>query len=247
MIFLNNDFRIMLLFVGLLLSGCSAEKIESLPDERPLGASAEDFLSATKYTSLSIEIVYVEEYAPTSEAIAELKNFLKTYLHKPGGIKIVSRAITPPNVGTYSTAELRTIEDNNRSLFTSGNELAAYVFFADDAAEASGNKANTETLGTAYKSTSIVIYQKTVRNRKNNISRVEHTTLRHEFGHLMGLVDNGSPAQTPHVYKDPNNPDEKGHCSETGCLMSATLNFSSLEELKLDQKCHEDLVANGGK
>ena len=238
----------LLVVLLLLVTGCAPEKIESLPDERPLGASADDFLSDKKYTSLTIEAVYVEDFAPTAEALSELKHFLETYLNKPDGIKIVTRSIAPPGMGTYSISDLKEVEDKQRSLFSSGNDLSVFIFFADDAAEAAADDPEyTETLGTAYKSTSIAIYEKTIRNRKNNISRVEHTTLRHEFGHLMGLVDNGSPAQTPHVFKDPNNPDEKGHCNEKGCLMAASLDFLNFQTMNLDPKCHQDLVANGGK
>jgi predicted Zn-dependent protease len=77
--------------------------------------------------------------------------------------------------------------------------------------------------------------------------------MRHEFGHLFGLVNNGTPAQSDH---EDTTPGSKAHCKVEGCLMVASLEFgnSALGVLEganvsadFDEKCRLDLKANGGK
>ncbi len=58
---------------------------------RSVGASANDLLSNNRYNSLSIEIQYMSGYAPDSQAIEHVKNFLATSLRKDNGIKISLR------------------------------------------------------------------------------------------------------------------------------------------------------------
>ncbi|MGB7786884.1 MAG: hypothetical protein WBL27_12345 [Salinimicrobium sp.] len=245
--FLKKSFRFLLLF--LLLTACTKEEID--PNEKPLGSSSRDFLTADRYQSMTLEIVYVEGFAPQQAAVEEVKNFLNTYLNKPGGINLVMNSIPAPDVGTYSSQEIADIETQYRTVFSRGEDLGVYIFFADDhsAKDAVGPSGHIEkrSLGTAYRNTSIVIFEKTVMEMSRNLTLAEHTTLRHEFGHLFGLVDNGTPAITSHVFKDPDEPSEKGHCSVENCLMSATLDLTSSSPMTLGEKCHQDLLANGGK
>lgn len=244
---LKRSLHFLLLF--LLLTACTKEELD--PNEQPLGASSRDFLTADRYNSMTLEILYVEDFAPTQSAVNEVKNFLNTYLHKPGGISVVMNSIPSPQVGTYSTEEVVDIEAQYRSVFSRGDNLGVFIFFADDHSakdvpEPSGEY-DKRSLGTAYRNTSIVIFEKSVMGISGNRSLTEHTTLRHEFGHLFGLVDNGTPAISPHIYRDPEDPSEKGHCNVDGCLMSATLDFSLSSFMTLGEKCHQDLLANGGK
>lgn len=51
---------------------------------------------------------------------------------------------------------------------------------------------------------------------------VEQATLVHEFGHAIGLVDNGIPTTSDHLDKD-----HKAHCSNTDCVMYYAIDGSS--------------------
>ncbi|HEY0356753.1 MAG TPA: hypothetical protein VGC29_11140, partial [Flavisolibacter sp.] len=71
----------------------------------------------------------------------------------------------------------------------------------------------------------------------------------HEVGHLLGLVDIGSPMQTPH--KDA---DHGSHCNNNSCLMYYASETTDILGLLLtgnipglDANCIADLRANGGK
>ncbi len=256
-----KSLNLLTLLVVLFLSFAScttdeaAKKTARASNDLPLGASANDFLSDENYTSLDVEIVYVTGFPPTSAAISQLEIFFEKYIYKPGGIFITTRAIPAPNLGTYSLEELKQLETKHRSIFTSENTLGAYIFFADNKSESAG--INQIVIGKAYRNTSMVVFEKEVRglaaNSNISISEIQHTTMRHEFGHLFGLVDNGTEAQTDH--EDPN-PDYKAHCNVKGCLMAASIEFGgspfdSVEGnngfLDFKEKCQLDLKANGGK
>lgn len=241
----------------LLLAGCSVDEPEkkepSHRNDLSLGASAKDFLGDDKFSALEVEIVYVTGFEPTAQSLSSLKTFLNKYLNKPGGITVRTRAIPSPNVGTYSIEEIESVEEEHRTIFSTGPKLGAFIFFADERSEESND--NYKIIGKAYMNTSMVVFDKEVTDMSGNISRsdIQTTALHHEFGHLFGLVNNGSPSQSPHEDSDPK---KKAHCNISGCLMAAAIEFNSSPEslleggtqvLDFDAQCQLDLKANGGK
>lgn len=239
------------------LAGCSTDNSDKETpgslNKLTLGASANDLLSDEKYTSLKVEIVYVEDYAPSPTTISAIKEFLDTHTHKPNGISVVTKAISSPGKTSYSIREdILKIEEEHRTLYTGGTDLAVFIFFADG--KSSTQEGNKLVLGTAYRNTSMVIFEETVRQLAETTkiprSEIETTTVKHEFGHLFGLVDNGSPAQSAHE-----DPESKSHCSGSHCLMVASVEFGtgaidllkSSHGARFDESCLLDLRANGGK
>lgn len=239
------------------LTGCSTDESDkeeiSHRNDLVLGASAKDFLSDEKFTSLDIEIVYVTGSEPTPEALRNLKIFLNKYLNKPGGISIKTRAIASPGIGTYSLDEILDLEKQHRTTFSSEKTLGTFIFFADE--KSVDSKADRKIIGKAYRNTSMIVFDKEIKEMSGLVTRseIQTTALHHEFGHLFGLVNNGSPAQSPHEETESS---KKAHCNVDGCLMAASIAFGSspfsyLEDgeniVDFDEKCQLDLKANGGK
>jgi len=222
---------------------------------RPLGSSANDLLSATNFNSLSIEIVSVQGFEPSSAAINGLKEFLERRIFKPDGITITQRTVASSGTAPFSIEEIRTIESTTRTLFNEGDDIAVYIYFADGSNDIDTNE--QVTLGTAYLNTSMVIYEGTLRRLSTrptapSLTTIETATLNHEFAHLFGLVNIGTPIQSPHEdTDDEGNPN--GHCNVSSCLMEAAIEFGSGmmsmgEEIpQLDAQCIADLRANGGR
>ncbi|WP_029038514.1 hypothetical protein [Salinimicrobium xinjiangense] len=245
------------LIVLIFFAGCSVDEAEKIPtshrNDLVLGASARDYLSDEKFTSLQVEVVYVTGFEPTSEAIGSLKTFLNKYINKPNGISIITRAIPSPNMGTYAIEEIVELEKSERTVFSNGEKLGTFIFFADE--KSTDSDEQRRVIGKAYRNTSMVIFDKEIRDMSNSGTRgeIQTTALHHEFGHLFGLVNNGTPAQSPHEDSDSK---KKAHCDVEGCLMNAEIEFgtspfSFLENgqqiLDFDDQCKLDLKANGGK
>jgi hypothetical protein len=215
-----------------------------------VGASAQDLLADTKYTSLQVELVYVEGFAPAQATLDKLTAFLQARLHKPAGISIHKRAIVSPGLAPYSIEDLQTVEEDHRQDWIAGDSLAVFVFITDGAYAGSEN-----VLGVAHKNTSLALFGSQIQQHSGGLgqpsqSLLESTVLQHEFGHIMGLVNVGSALQSNHQ-----DAEHGKHCVVENCLMYWTAETGDVvanlvgvnKGPSLDSQCIADLQANGGK
>ena len=225
----------------------------TIANKMPTGSSSSDLLSDDTFTSMVIELVYVENYKPTQIAINNFKSFLEARINKPNGITIETKAIASPSNTPYTIEEIIAIEDQNRTKFNTNNQIAVWAFFADGAS--SNNTNNGVILGTAYRNTSFVIYEETIHDLSGGTFEpssevLETTVITHEFGHILGLTNLGAVLQSNH--EDTEHPK---HCNVENCLMYWSAETDSgLNNLigtstapELDAQCIADLQANGGK
>lgn len=236
-----------------IIGGCSKEVITSLPsinleNNKPVGASAHDLLSAGTYTSVKIEIQYMPGFQPDATALNNLVSFLNTLVHKPDGITIVQTEIPSAGKEVLTLNEIATIEKNNRTIYTSGSQLGVYFLYTDS------HYTDAQVLGLAFRNTSMCILGKPVHDNSGGVlqasrTKLESTVLEHEFAHNLGLVDIGSPMQTNH--KDAAH---GSHCNNDECLMYYTSETTDILSVlitgnipSLDVNCRADLTANGGK
>lgn len=238
-----------LLFV---LIAFSCDKDEESPFEINNSVFPGDFLSAKKYTSLVLEVVYVEGFEPSSAGLTNLVDFLNQRLNKPGGITISKRSIASPGRATVDASFIREIEKTNRQKVTGGSQLTAWLYFVD--AEYSTSTSGSKVLGVAYGSSSIAIFEKTVQDFTGGLnqpaaSALETVILGHEFGHILGLVNNGTNMVSPHQ-----DTSHSAHCSDTECLMYYKAEthviageLATGDVPALDVNCIADLKAGGGK
>ena len=215
---------------------------------KAVGASANELLSSGTYKSLKVEIQYMTGYAPDGGAMNHLQTVLNTFLNKPSGITIVTKEISASSSATLTIDQVRTIEEQNRTVFTSGDQLGVYILYTN------GYFTDNNVLGAAYRNTSLVIFGKNVRDNSGGLgqtspTKLEGTVMEHEFGHILGLVGIGSPMQTNHKDAAHGN-----HCTNTGCLMYYAADTKDILGFLLtgsvpsfDANCTADLQANGGK
>lgn len=218
-------------------------------DESP-GNSARDFLRSTTYKSLKIEIQYMPGFKPDSRSLNIFVDLLNERLNKPAGISVEEKEIDPTFKTTFTINDIADIESRNRTVYTSGDQIGAYILFT------SGTYYNGNIIGLAYKNTSICFFGETIKyflsGTEEDKIRIIALLLSHEFGHLLGLVDIGSPMVVDH-----HDPDHGNHCNNAKCLMHYT--YTSYEKIKrnfkqillenpsFDKNCSDDLKANGGK
>ncbi|MGX1929767.1 hypothetical protein [Flagellimonas sp. 2504JD4-2] len=190
------------------------------------GASANDLLANTNFDKLLIEVAYVNGFRPTNTTMDNFEAFLRERTFKTD-IEFSFLALPSPNEDDLTLQEIADLESDNRTAYNNGSTLAIYIYFADAPSDGDEEAEGLVTLGAVYRNTSMIIYEATVRNlasQSNSISvtDVESATLNHEFGHLFGLVNLGTPAVNDHE-----DPDAENHCNVTGCLMRAELQFGA--------------------
>jgi hypothetical protein len=215
---------------------------------KAVGFSANQLLSSSTYKSLKIEVQYMTGYGPDAAALNHLQTILSSYLNKPSGITIVTKEISASSSTTLSIDQVRTIEEQNRTVFTTGDQLGVYFLYTN------GNYTDNGVLGVAYRNTSMVLFGKKIHDNSGAIgqasrTKLEATVLEHEFGHILGLVDLGSTMQTNHKDSAHGN-----HCNNSNCLMyyaaetTDILGFLITGNIpSFDANCVADLHSNGGK
>ena len=215
---------------------------------KAVGFSSNQLLSSGTYKSLKIEVQYMPGYAPDAAALNHLQNVLTAYLNKPSGITIVTKEIPGASSTTLSVDQVRKIEEENRTVFTTGDQIGVYFLFTN------GNYTDNNVLGVAYRNTSMVLFGKKIHDNSGALgqasrTKLEATVLEHEFGHILGLVDIGTPMQTNHKDASHGN-----HCNNTNCLMYYAAETTDILGILIngnipsfDANCAADLHANGGK
>lgn len=250
------------LFIIVLVAGaCNKSKIGyTVPvidptntyDNRSLGVSANDFLSSKKYKVINLDIVYVQKHALPDSVIDATVSFLNQYCYKPSGINVSVKEIGRQG-GDLGANNLSSIEKVWRTKFTTDGKdgidsIGLFVFVGE------GTYFEKEVLGLAYKNTSIAIFDGSISEisgGEDQPSRTDvlNTVIRHEIGHVFGLVNAGTEMQVNHQ-------DEVNgkHCDNTNCLMHYTMQRKEVVNLllsgakpELDDNCKADLRANGSK
>ena len=102
---LLKSFRVILsqawpIFIALIFTACSddsdsngVQPINKVLNRQATGSSANNLLSDDTFTSMIIELVYIEGFEPTQQAIDNFTSFLSNRTFKPDGITIEKRAI----------------------------------------------------------------------------------------------------------------------------------------------------------
>ncbi|HWA33000.1 MAG TPA: hypothetical protein VG737_02670 [Cyclobacteriaceae bacterium] len=248
--------QIIFAFFLIAVTACKKETdTASLSDTalNPSNVNANSFLASSTFDKLIVEVQYVNGSEPSAATITNVTSFLQSLLNKPAGITVTQKAVASPGKSAYTFADITTHESQNRTQLTKDKTLTAYVFFADgDYAETVNS--NSKVLGIAYGKGSIAIFEKTIKSLSGGLTQppssvLETTVLEHEFGHVFGLVNNGTAMQaghedTPHGH----------HCTSSRCLMyyqaetsDIVANLTGGAVPSLDPNCNNDLKANGGK
>lgn len=257
---MNRKIALLVICVGLIFA-CSKDDSNSdsvsaastVANKQITGSSSKDLLSDKIFKSLVVEVVYVDGFEPTTAAINNLVSFIDARTFKPSGITVVKRAIPSPGKAAYSIQDIVAIEDANRTKFNTSSQIAVWALFMDG--ESSNNSGQNLVLGTAYRNTSFVIFEKSIKSLTNSPfkpsqSLLETTVMLHEFGHILGLTNLGAPLQSNHE-----DAQHAKHCIVESCLMYWQSESSGgIDNMisggtapKLDAQCLADLKANGGK
>ena len=209
------------------------------------GASANDILANTNFDKLQVEIAFVEGFRPTDEALNQFQSFLQQFSFKEN-IELVFTELPSPNEEDLTLQEIASLELENRTVYNNESTLGVYIYFVDAPSEGDDLDEGLVTLGAVYRNTSMVIYERTIRTLAGRSvlltnADVESATLNHEFGHLLGLVNLGSPPVNAHEDSEAPN-----HCNVNPCLMRAELEFGVTGKADFaTSKIHSSCILNG--
>jgi hypothetical protein len=210
------------------------------------GQSNQDLITGESFHRLVVETVYMPGHAPSDFALQQLAGFLGRWLDKAEIVIAAPRQIPSGGQATYSAEDVRALEAEHRSAFTDpdAGTLATFAIVVD------GEYSSQNVLGIAYYNTSTAYFGGTIARISGGLTQprrrdVEATIWLHEHGHLMGLVDIGTPMQQDH--RDAPN---GAHCTDNACIMyhafnNADLlgNLVGLDIPDLDPHCAADVRA----
>lgn len=239
----------LLLVLFIALGGCVKEAPPAPPVLYPnyqygaVGSAATDLLTEKMFTSLAVEIQYMNGFQPEAESIQHLQQFLQRYTNKPNGVSVSLSAIAPADAKQLHVEQVRSLEKQHRQRFPVDKTLTLYVLITN------GRHTDGNFLGMAYANTSAVLFGGAIQKNsgQGNIltkAELETAVLLHEMGHLMGLGISSSTT--------PANGDKKSHyhCENELCLMyrtTETRNLSVIDQKgkipSLDEQCLQRLRA----
>lgn len=240
-----------LLILTLLFFNCSDQPtqvddtVNGFNHKEGPGNSNDAFITNNIFDELIVEIQYMPGVEPRQASIDNLQAFLQQHLEKTSITILTPQEIPSGEQDSYTAGDVRNLEDDHRETFTEGSTLASYVLFLD------GEFNTGNVLGIAYRNTSTAYFGETINRISGGVGQpsrvqIESTVFNHEFGHLMGLVNNGTNAQN----EDHHDSGNGAHCTVETCLMyfqvETTDFFANLFDgtiPELDDFCVADIEA----
>ena len=229
--------KVILAAVLVLMPGCLENLKEELVScENVTGECRYEILRSTDYSRLHIEINYVTEHAPDSEAVDLLKQRIQETTDKTS--VSVSQNGFGSTDSSYSLEEILAIEKEQRERHKSGNTFIIHILYLNGEYED-----NDQTLGLAYTGSSFVLFKEQIEETQFGFisaEEVERSVIVHEYGHLLGLINNGY--ESPHDHEDPNHPHHSSNEESVMYWSIETLDiFKQLEGSPPDNFDSDDL------
>lgn len=208
------------------------------------GPAPVDFVSSKTYTKMVVEVDTIQGMAPPSGVLDFAKGRLESVLSKPGGIEFRNDETLPARGGSWSVKDIEQYDAAHQGTHTGGDTAVLHVLFVDG--HSSADSGNGKVLGTTLTSTSatgkvtktgpVVIFSQSIADSCQLISDRPCTdptpmwraVLVHEFGHAIGLVNNGIPMVKPHEATTCNGAADQKHSTNQNDVMNCNVESSNV-------------------
>lgn len=166
-----------------------------------------DYIRNTGFHTLKIELDKEISLGPRDGAAEELIEALSGVLDKPGGIVIVEDENDLPAAddGVWTFSELRALARDRVGIEESDGEISLHTMWLG------GEYEQSNVVGIAWGNRHLAMFGERIERACNGLligaltcSLAEATIWTHEVGHVIGLVDRGTPMVNDH--KDPDHP-----------------------------------------
>lgn len=217
-----------------------------------------DYVSDDKYTKWLIELDVVEGQSIPSSAISLLQTRLNEVASKPGGITIQRDDTLPRHGGTWTQKDLLQTAERTQDAKTGGETVVLHLLVVDGSYEDSNvlgvTYSQKTSSGKVVSSGPVVIFGDAIQSAcgllcLTSTEAIWRAVLVHEFGHAMGLVNNGAPMQSNH--EDPAHPGHSNSQSSVMYYAVETVNVATVFQggppTTFDLNDKADLCALGGK
>lgn len=223
--------------LGILLAVASCSRVNQLIEaqERKLYDSPKTFFSTMR--DLVVEVAYEPQAEPyVGEGFrpgTKTWDFVEANLaavfrgrHTPVSLTIpkdlrAMREIPPQHQARYTNRAIVELAEQYREGRSSKTQANFFVIFLNGQYE-EGGVANPKVIGVSLSGTTIIaIFKPSVTSALNGSpdgeklpKYLEQSTLVHEMGHALGLVNNGVPLTRPH-----HDVEHGAHCTNNECVM----------------------------
>ena len=225
------------------------------------GPGPRDYVSGKDYSTWIVEVDVVGNAAPPSGVLDFVKNRLQSVVTKPGGVEFRIDETAPARGGAWSDNDILQYDDHTQDLDTGGKTVVLHLLVLDGNYETNGVLGVTYSRGGA--TGPIAIFSQSLRDGcgpvcLGGVTVPFEAVIVHEFGHAMGLVNNGIPMVHPHEAETCDRgggaqPDH-GHSTNANSVMTCAVETNALFNLlngnpptDYDSNDRADLCNAGGK
>lgn len=255
-----------ILTLSVVAGGCLSKVIGGGGDPGPT-----DYVTAKTYTKWVIEVDSVQGQGPPSGLLDFVKTRLSSVANKPDGIEMrVDETAMAPHNGAWSVKDIEQVSKAHQGAHTSGTTAVLHLMFLDGNSQGDSQDARvlgstltySNGLGHVSSTGPIAIFSQSIKDSCSPISLNPCTdaapiwrgVLVHEFGHAMGLVNNGIPMVKNHEATSCNGSPDQKHSSNTNSVMNCQVESGNVlaaftggipNDYDADDKA--DLHAAGGR
>ena len=204
-----------------------------------------DYVRDSKYDTWVIEIDYVQGHQPSADVLSTLRSRMGELVHKDTITTDLDDQIEGRSV--WSRGDIDALRDRHGDQRTRGSTAVTHLVFVD------GRYEKETTLGVAVGHDFVVIFSERIATACSSDVlcfpadevQVRKAVLVHEFGHIIGLVDNGVPMVNSHG-------DGTAHSTNQNSVMYATADTTGIFGLNnipttFDSNDKLDICRAGGK